>query len=93
MLYYDAVCVHAALAQLALRDQGRPPTERRQLADRDLVRALDLLDKARTAGEFRVIRLDEVRREKLLDPLRTNPRFQLLMMDLAFPDDPFQPSR
>ncbi len=38
-----------------------------------------------------MIRLDEMRKESLLDPLRTNPRFQLLMMDLAFPDDPFAP--
>ena len=44
---------------------------------------------ARAAGAVGSIRLDEVRREKLLDPLRANPRFQLLMMDLAFPDDPF----
>jgi serine/threonine-protein kinase len=90
MVYFDAACVHAALAQLALQDQGRPPAERRQLADREVGRALDSLDKARATGEFKgMIRLDEVRRETLLDPLRTNPRFQLLMMDLEFPDSPF----
>jgi serine/threonine-protein kinase len=92
MIYYDAACVHAALAQLALQDQGRPPAERQQLADRDLERALDLLDKARSSDEFKeMIRLDEVRRERLLGPLGSHPRFQLLMMDLAFPDDPFRP--
>ena len=36
-----------------------------------------------------MIHLDEIRKERLLDPLRSHPRFQLLMMDLAFPDDPF----
>ena len=36
------------------------------------------------------IRLDEMRRQPLLDPLRSHPRFQLLMMDLEFPDDPFR---
>jgi hypothetical protein len=92
MHYYDAACVHAALAQLALQDQGRPPAERQQLADRDLERTLELLDKARSSDEFKeMIHLDEVRKEKLLDPLRSHPRFQLLMLDLAFPDDPFQP--
>ena len=90
MIYYDAACIHAALAKLALQDQGKPPAERQRLAQSDLERALELLDKARAAGEFKgMIHLDEVRRERLLDPLRSHPRFQLLMMDLAFPDDPF----
>jgi hypothetical protein len=89
---YDAACVHAALAQLALRDQGRSPAERQQLAERDLERALDLLDKARSSDEFKDVRiLDEIRRERLLDPLRSHPRFQDLMLDLAFPDDPSRP--
>jgi tetratricopeptide (TPR) repeat protein len=90
MLCYDAACVHAALAQLALRDQGRSPAERQQRADRDLERALDLLDEARSSDEFKeMIRLDEVQKETLLDPLRSQPRFQFLMMDLAMPADPF----
>jgi serine/threonine-protein kinase len=90
MLYYDAACVHAALGQLALQDQRTPPAERRQLSDRELERALELLDKARSSGEFKeMIHLDEVRREMLLDPLRSDPRFQLLIMDLAFPENPF----
>jgi tetratricopeptide (TPR) repeat protein len=90
MLCYDAACVQAALAQLTLRDQGKPQAERQRLADRDRERALGLLDKARSEDEFKdPILLDEIRRERLLDPLRSHPRFQLLMMDLAFPDDPF----
>jgi eukaryotic-like serine/threonine-protein kinase len=90
MIYYDAACIHSALAKRALEDQGQPPAERRRLADRDLDRTLDLLDKARATGEFKgMIRLDEVRRDPTLDLLRADPRFQLLMMDLAFPDNPF----
>jgi hypothetical protein len=90
MTYYDAACIHAALAGPALQDQGRPPAERRQLADRDLERALELLEKARSSDEFKeMIHLDEVRKETLLDPLRSHPRFQLLMMDLAMPAEPF----
>jgi hypothetical protein len=30
-----------------------------------------------------------MRRDSDLDPLRSRPDFQLLMMDLAMPDDPF----
>jgi hypothetical protein len=92
LLYYDAACAHAALARLALQEQGRPPAERQRLADRDLERALALLDKARSGDEFKeMIRLDEIRKERILDPLRSHPRFRLLMLDLAFPDDPFRP--
>jgi hypothetical protein len=31
----------------------------------------------------------ELRNESCLDPLRSRPDFQLLMMDVAFPDWPF----
>ena len=93
MTYYDAACIHAALAKLAFHDPGRPLADRQRLARADLEHVLELLHKARETGEFNgMIRLDEVRRERLLDPLRSDPRFQLLMMDLAFPDDPFEHS-
>jgi tetratricopeptide (TPR) repeat protein len=92
MLYYDAACIHAALAQGALRDQGKPLAERQGRADRDIELALDLLENARSTNEIKEnIRLDEVRRETLLDVLRANRRFQLLMMDLEFPANPFEP--
>jgi tetratricopeptide (TPR) repeat protein len=91
---YDAACVHAVLAQLALEDQRKLLAERQQLADRELERALELLDTARADGEFNgPIHLDEARRDSTLDPLRLNPRFQLLSMDLAFPDNPFGSER
>jgi tetratricopeptide (TPR) repeat protein len=90
MLCYDAACVHAALAQRTLQDLGKPQAERQRLAQQDLERALELLDKARSEGEFKgMIHLEEVRRERLIDPLRSDPRFQLLMMDLEFPENPF----
>ena len=95
LLYFDMACLQAALARLAFEPRERPQAEPRRLAQPDLDRALQLLDEARAAGEFPgMIRLDEIRREPLLEPLRTNPRFQLLlmdMMDLEFPDDPFGP--
>ncbi len=90
MLSYDAACVHAALAQRTLQDQGKPHAERQRLAGQDLEHTVELLDKARSEGTSkRRIHLEEVRRERLLDPLRSDRRFQLLMMDLTFPDDPF----
>jgi hypothetical protein len=90
MTYYDAACVHAGLAQLARQDQESPSAERQRLAPQEYEHALELLGKSRATGEFSgMIRLDEIRRERLLDPLRSDPRFRLLMMDLAMPADPF----
>ena len=45
MTYYDAACVHSALAKLALRDQGKPPDERQRLAQSHFERAMNLLDR------------------------------------------------
>jgi tetratricopeptide (TPR) repeat protein len=92
MLYYDAACGLTALANLARQDRGKPLAVRESLAQRDLDVALEFLDKARSNGELKgIIKLDEIRHEPLLKALRSHPRFQLLMMDLAFPDDPFRP--
>ena len=92
MTFYDAACVHLALAKLDENEPELPPETRQRLAQQDLERALELLDEARATNEFKgMIRLDELRRERLLDPLRSNRRFQLPMMDLAFPRDPFPP--
>jgi serine/threonine-protein kinase len=92
---YDAACLFSAMAKLSLQDQGKTLAERQRLSQRDLERALDLLDTIRAPGEWPKesipVVLDDIRREPLLDPLRSHPRFQLLMMDLAFPDDPFRP--
>jgi serine/threonine-protein kinase len=94
MTLYDAACIHAALAKLILQEQGEPLSERQRLAFLDMEHSLDLLEKARSNDEFKeMIRLNEVRRETLLDPLRTNRRFQRLMMDLEFPDNPFASER
>jgi hypothetical protein len=90
MLNYDGASLYAALAKLGLQQQGKQSAGRALPVHEDLDRALVLLEKARSTGEFKeVVGLDEIRREALLDPLRTEPRFQLLMMDLAFPTEPF----
>ena len=68
-----------------------PAVERDRLVQQDRRRALELLEKSHASGEFvGMVRLEEIRRERLLDPLRAYPRFQLLMMDLAFPENPFR---
>ena len=90
-LYFDAACLQAALAKRAFEARERVPSEQRRLAQRDLDRALELLDKALVNGEFKG---DQSRRDSAgSDPRpvkRKDPRFQLLMMDLAFPGKSFR---
>jgi tetratricopeptide (TPR) repeat protein len=81
-LYYLACC-HALLGGVAgasgsglLADEG--PGE--------FGRAMELLRRAIAAGYRDGGRM---RRDPDLDPLRPRPDFQLMMMDLAFPIDPF----
>ena len=50
------------------------------------VRAVATLRRAVAAG-FR--NLNTLRKDRDLNPLRSRPDFQLLMMDLAMPGDPF----
>ena len=50
-------------------------------------RAMDILRGIIAAG----YRAPALRTEAALDPLRDRPDFQLLMMDVAFPTDPFIP--
>jgi hypothetical protein len=80
---YDLACNHALLSDLAGRPgSGVSPAEGRIEADR----AMRWLRDAVASG-FR----DQahMRTDTDLDPLRRRPDFQRLMLDLAFPADPF----
>jgi serine/threonine-protein kinase len=80
---YNLACTHSRLAGLAAEPgSGMMATEGRAEADR----AMDWLRQAVAAG-YR--KLTFLRTDPDLDPLRSRPDFQLLLMDLAFPDDPF----
>ena len=76
-------CAHALLAGLAAEPgSGMTAAKGRTEADRAMAR----LRQAIAAG-YR--KLFFMRTDPELDPLRSRPDFQLLMMDLEFPDDPF----
>jgi eukaryotic-like serine/threonine-protein kinase len=78
-----AACCHAELASVAgLPGSGVPAIERPLEAGR----ALELLRQAVAKG-FR--QLDWLRSESALDSLRSRSDFQLLLLDLAMPADPF----
>jgi len=76
-------CCHASLSWAARqRGSGMPASE----ADAESARALALLRRAAAAGYRDPA---TYRNETALDPLRNRPDFRLMMMDLAFPAQPF----
>jgi tetratricopeptide (TPR) repeat protein/tRNA A-37 threonylcarbamoyl transferase component Bud32 len=81
MLLYDLACAHS-MWSVAGQDGGITPSEREARGRR----AIAALRRAVTAGHRD---LSHVRRDPVLDPLRSHPEFQLMMMDLEFPADPF----
>jgi tetratricopeptide (TPR) repeat protein len=81
--FYNLACYHSGLAGISLTPgSGVTAAEGRAESDR----AMDDLYRA-AAGGFRMLSLMSIDRD--LDPLRSRPDFQVLMMDLAFPNDAF----
>ena len=83
-MWYLRACCHAALAGLAGAGMSAGPAA----AEADA--AMALLHQAvakghRNAAAFRT--------DDALDPLRGREDFRLLMMDLAFPTEPFAEAR
>jgi serine/threonine-protein kinase len=80
---YNLACFNATLAGIAIEPgSGMTPAEGQAAAER----AMQWLHRAVSRG-YRNVAL--MKRDHDLDPLRSRPDFQLLMMDLEFPDDPF----
>jgi serine/threonine-protein kinase len=80
---YNLACRHAALATVAdLPGSGVTAAEGRAASDL----AMAELRRAASAG-FRVLSLMAFDHD--LDPLRSRPDFQMLVLDLSFPGDPF----
>jgi tetratricopeptide (TPR) repeat protein len=81
----EMACCHAALVGLAgLAGSGVSAAE----AQDEAARAMEWLRRAVAMGYRNV---SELRIESALDVLRSREDFQFLMMDLAFPAEPFAP--
>jgi serine/threonine-protein kinase len=84
---YNLACGYADLASIATLPGSKiTPAGGRAAAER----AMDWLHRAVARG-YRNVAL--MRKDPDLDPLRSRDDFQLLMMDLAMPDDPFAAAR
>jgi tetratricopeptide (TPR) repeat protein/tRNA A-37 threonylcarbamoyl transferase component Bud32 len=84
---FEAACCHATLAAVAGREgSGVPAGEARVEAEQ----AMALLKQAAGEGNRDLI---AYRTETALDVLRSRADFQLLMLDLTFPTDPFARGR
>jgi serine/threonine-protein kinase len=85
--WFETACCHAALAATAGRDgTGVSAAE----AEDEAARAIAALTRAVGMGHRNA---DAWRRESALDPLRLRDDFRLLMMDVAFPAEPFATTR
>src|SRR5262249_17534106 len=83
---YDEACVYALLSALVGRPGVAPsPPERAEIGNYQ-ERAMTALRRAIALG-FRDA--DLMRSDRDLDALRSRPDFQKMLMDLAFPADPF----
>ena len=84
---FETACCHAALAGLAGRaGSGVSAAE----GSEEATRAMGWLRRAVGVGYRNA---NEVRIESALDPLRSRDDFRLIMMDLAFPAEPFAPTQ
>ena len=80
---YNLACFRSLLSGIAAEPgSGLTASEMTSLGEQ----AVDALRRAVAAG---LRDLAFMRRDPDLDPLRSRPDFQVLIMDLAFPDDPF----
>ena len=82
---YNLACFRSLLSGIAdQRESGLTRDEAESLAEK----AVETLRRAVAAGLQDVAFM---RQDTDLDPLRSRADFQLLLLDLAFPEDPFEP--
>jgi tetratricopeptide (TPR) repeat protein len=92
--FYEFACVDALASAAARKDPKLRPAERTSRAEQLAARSVLLLDRSRIAGFFRdPIRFDQLMKDTDLEPLRSRPDFQVFMMDVAFPSEPFATAR
>jgi hypothetical protein len=84
--YYSMARAHALIGGLLARSASNSARAPSDTPTAHFEAAMDLLRRA-IEGGYREV--DYIRSDKALDSLRSQPGFLLLLMDLAFPDEPF----
>jgi hypothetical protein len=84
IMLYNLACIHSRLGTLAASELTGEAA--RAQADVHADRAIAALRRAVAAG-YRQIKV--IRKDPDLAPLRSRDDFQLILLDAAFPDDPF----
>jgi serine/threonine protein kinase/tetratricopeptide (TPR) repeat protein len=85
-----SVVAHAQLSSAIRRDQSLTPDARALGVATELAAALDQIGRARRSPAYRdPRRLYHRLRDHDFDPLRELPAFRIILMDLAFPEQPF----
>jgi hypothetical protein len=80
---FETACCHAASASLAERAGSGVSAAEGAI---EASRAMEWLGRSVTMGYRNA---NEIRMERALDPLRSREDFRLLMLDVAFPAEPF----
>jgi hypothetical protein len=85
-IFYNLACAYAQCSAGCAREANSAGADRRLQAERYDEKAMQALRRAIARG-FKYTAL--MRRDRDLDPLRLRPDFQMLLLDLSFPADPF----
>jgi tetratricopeptide (TPR) repeat protein len=89
-LRMTSALAHSMLSKAIRRDQTLTPNARAQAVATQIATALDQIGHARRSLAYRdARRLHHRLSDHDFDSLRTQPEFQMLLMDLAFPAEPF----
>lgn len=89
-LYYFAGLFSLA-AESAARDKRLDDASRRSLIERHVGRSVALLKQVGDLGFFKTApNLEDLKKNETFSPLHGRGDFQLLLLDLGFPSNPFQ---
>jgi serine/threonine-protein kinase len=89
---YAFACADALASAAARNDPNMEPAERSKRSEQLAARSMLLLARSRIAGFFRdPAQINQLEKDPDFDSLRSRPDFRALLLDVAFPADPFAP--
>ena len=90
MIFYNEACILALTAESAANDLASSAETRAALVEQHAAPCHRRARGGKAAGYFRdASKVANMRSDKDVDVLRSRREFQALLLDLAFPTDPF----